>query len=297
MKRRTLLLLPLLGAPLAASGAAAAGTGVVILTDGRVAQYREALEAAQEALREAAVIDLGAADAAARVQKAAVILAIGQRAVQLAMASAPSVPVVTCMVLGGAVTGSRTLTGLRLEVSPDVQLGAFRRVHAGLKRLGVIYQPKVSGDYVAEAERAAGGLGISLVTRPVADARAVRSALPELAASIDALWLLPDPQLITPEMMNFLLVFTLERKLPLLGFFDSLTRAGALASVAPDYRAIGQRAAKLASELAARPAESRVPVPPMIGSPGTLSINLKTARQLGIEVPADVVAAANQVYR
>lgn len=295
MNRRTLLLTPLLTVLVPSIGTAA-GAGVLILTDGRVAQYREALDAARDTLREATVVDLSEPDAAAKAGKAVVILAIGQRAAQLAQSSAPSVPIVTCMVLGGA-TGSRNVTGLRMEVSPDAQLGSFRRVHANMKRVGVIYQPRASAAYLAEAERIAGGLGITLTARPVNDAREVRSAITELAGNIDALWLFPDPQLITPDMFNFLLVFTLERKLPLLGFLDSFTRAGALASMAPDYKAIGQRAARLAGELAARPPEARLPVPPMVGSPGTLSINLKTARQLGIDVPADVAAAANQVYR
>lgn len=302
MRRRDLLPLPVL-ALLAARTARAAppGTpGAVILTDGRVAQYREALEAAKEVLSDATIVELSEPDAGARAARAAVLLAIGQRATQLAQSSvapAAGIPVVTCMVLGLPPSGARGLTGLRLEVSPEVQLGLFRRVHAGLKRIGVIFQPKTSGGYLAEAQRAATGLGLALVPRPVAEPREVRAALTELAAGIDALWLVPDPQLVSADMLNFLLVFTLERKLPLLGFLDSFTRAGALASVAPDYRAIGQRAARLVAELLARPPEARLTLPPLTGSPGTLSINLKTARQLGIEVAADVVAAANQVYR
>ncbi len=296
MKQRTLLLVPLLALARQPSGHAGPAA-VLILTDGRVTQYREALDAAREVLRDAAVVDLNEPDAAARVAPAAIILTIGQRAAQLAQSSAPSAVLVSCMVFGRAVAGSRRITGLRLEVAPDVQLGFFRRVHSGLRRLGVIYQAKVSGDYLAEAQRAAVALGLTLVPRAVTDAREVRSTLPELVSGIDALWLLPDPQLISADMLNFLLVSTLERKLPLLGFLDSFTKVGALAAVAPDYKAIGQRAARLAAELAARPLEARLPVPPMADSPGSFSLNLKTARQLGIDIPADVVAAANQVYR
>jgi putative ABC transport system substrate-binding protein len=170
-------------------------------------------------------------------------------------------------------------------------------VHTGLKRLGIIYQPKVSSEYLAEAQKAASNLGIELLPKAVADAREVRGTLKDLVGHIDALWLLPDPGLITPDMLNFLLVFTLEQKLPLFGFLESFTKVGALAAVSPDYKGIGQRAARLAAELASRPLESRLPVPPMADSPGSFSLNLKTAHQLGINVPADVVATANPVYR
>jgi len=296
MRRRSLLCAPLLGLlPLGQARAAAAS--VVILTDGQVAQYREARDAAHDVVREAALVDLNAADAAARLGPAAVILAIGQRAAQMAQSSNPSAVIVTCMIFGRAAAGTRRVTGLRMEVSPDTQLAYFRRVHSGLKRLGVIYQAKVSDEYLADAQRVSAGLGLKLLPRAVTDAREVRSTLTELVSGIDALWLLPDPQLINADMLNFLLVFTLERKLPLFGFLESFTKVGALAAVAPDYKGIGQRAAQLAAELAARPLESRLPVPPMVDSPGTFSLNLKTARQLGIEIPADVVSAAHQVYR
>jgi putative ABC transport system substrate-binding protein len=296
MRRRPLLLAPLLA--LAGSPSArAAPSGVIILTDGHVAQYREALDAAREVLKDAAVVDVNESDAATRAAAAAVILAIGQRAAQMAQTDNAQAVIVTCMVFGRAVAASRRITGLKMEVSPDTQLAYFRRVYSGCKRLGIIYQTKVSGDYLAEAQKVASGLGLSLVPRAVTDALQVRSTLSEMVGAIDALWLLPDPQLINADMLNFLLVFTLERKLPLFGFLESFTKVGALAAVAPDYKGIGQRAARLAAELAARPPESRQPVPPMAESPGTFSLNLKTARQLGIEIPADVVAAANQVYR
>jgi hypothetical protein len=53
----------------------------------------------------------------------------------------------------------------------------------------------------------------------------------------------------------------------------------------------------MALELLARPAEARVPVPPPTVCPGALSINQRTARQLGVDISPDVLAKARQVYR
>ncbi len=138
---------------------------------------------------------------------------------------------------------------------------------------------------------------MALVAKPVANAREVRAALGEIAGSIDALWLVPDPHLITAEMVYYLLVFTLERKLALFGFLESFTKVGALASVSPDYREIGRRAARMATDLLARPDAARLPVPPPVASPGSLSVNEKTAKQLGLNIPAGVLSSARQVYR
>ncbi|HWE26966.1 MAG TPA: ABC transporter substrate binding protein, partial [Polyangia bacterium] len=112
-----------------------------------------------------------------------------------------------------------------------------------------------------------------------------------------ALWLMPDPRLISAEMFNFLLVFTLEHKIALFGFLDSFTQAGALASIAPDYGDIGRRAARIAADLAQKPPEARLPVPPPVGAGGVLSVNAKTAKRLGLDIPPSALGKAKQVYR
>jgi putative tryptophan/tyrosine transport system substrate-binding protein len=289
--RRAILMAALLLPRLAAAG------GVVALGDERVSQYREALSAAREIVKDAPVIDPNAGDAAAQLKKAdpAVILAVGQKALQVARAAAPATPTVFCMVLGG--TGSRQVTGVKLEVAPAAQLQLIKQVDPQAKRIGVIYEPKASGAYLEDALKAAGNLGLTLVARPVTDAREVRSALGEIAEGIDALWLMPDPRLISAEMFNFLLVFTLEHKIALFGFLDSFTQAGALASIAPDYAEIGRKAAHIAADLAQKSPEARLPVPPPVGASGVLSVNAKTAKRLGLDIPPSALGKAKQVYR
>lgn len=273
---------------------------VTVLTDSRVLQYRSALTTAKEVLHNPQVLEVGAADLQAQLGQATaagtIILAIGQKA--LLVAQQAGATVVFCMVLGPAAVPGRTVTGLRLEVAPEAQLAYFRRVHPALRRLGVVYNARNWATYVQEATQVAAAHGLSLIARPVADAREVRAAVSDMAGNhIDGLWLLPDPQLVTVEVFNFLLVFTLERKIALFGFFEDFTRAGALASVSPDYSAIGRLAGKLAAEIAARPVESRLPLPPSIASPGVLTINAKTAQQLWLDIPDDVLNSAAQVYR
>ena len=273
--------------------------GVVAITDGRVAQYKEALAAAQTIVSGAVVVDLAAGDPSARVKELqpTVILAVGQRALQAARAAAPETPVVHCMVLGAAAAGSRLVTGVRLEVAPAELLASLTSVLPSAKRIGVIYDPKTLGWYLDEAEKAARGLGLTLVPKAVADARDVRGAADAIGGQIDVLWLWPDPRLINSEMFSVLLLSTIDRRVALVGFLDSFTQAGALASVAPDYREAGKRAGKLAAELLAKSAAARVPVPPPLLSPGALTVNLKTAKQLGVEVPASALSRARQVYR
>jgi putative ABC transport system substrate-binding protein len=270
--------------------------GVAVVGDARVAQYKDALSGVREVLRDAPLVDPSASDAVDQLKRLdpAVALVVGQKALQIVRAASPATPVVYCMVLGNAATPSRTASGVRLEVPPANQLEQLKQVHPAARRVGVIYQPQVSGPFLEEAMKVSGRLGITLVSRPVQDAKEVRTAIGEIAGGIDALWLMPDPRLISAEMFSFLLVFTLEHKIALFGFSDSFTQAGALVSVAPDYQEIGRRAARLANDAAQKPA---APLPAPTTSPGALTVNLKTAKQLGLEIPQSVLSKARQVYR
>src|SRR5439155_27020668 len=114
---------------------------------------------------------------------------------------------------------SRTTTGVPLEVPPYAQFAQLKQVDGKARRIGVIFDPRVSGPYVEEAARAAGSLELTLVKRAVFDPREVRSALAAIADGIDALWLIPDGRLYTPEMFSFLLDSTVvQRKIGLFGF-------------------------------------------------------------------------------
>lgn len=272
---------------------------VVIVSDARVPQYREATAAAREALPSAPLLDVTAGDLAALIgqHRPSVVLAVGQKALASAQSAAPELPIVYCLVLGASAPATKTVTGVRLEVSAAEQLALLRLVHPKLKRVAVIYEPRNWTEYITDASKAAQGLGISLVPRAISDGKQVRAVLSDLLSGVDGLWLLPDPQLITAEMFGFLLVSTIERKVPLFGFFDSFTKAGALASVSPDYTAIGQKAAKLAQSIAQKPETTRIPVPSPVQSPGVLTINQKTAGQLDVELSQEVLSKARQVFR
>ena len=94
-----------------------------------------------------------------------------------------------------------------------------------------------------------------------------------------------------------ILVMTLMGDNPLIGFLDSLTQAGALASISPNYNDNGARAGKLAAEILARPDGRRIPVPPPVFAPGNLTLNLQTAKALGVTVSDKSIGAATQVIR
>jgi ABC-type uncharacterized transport system substrate-binding protein len=282
---------------LAGSAAAPAAPGIIAISDDKVAQYREALEAAKEVARDAAFVDENAPDATEQLRQAELILAIGPRALQLARSAAPQTPTVYCMVLASSVQPSKNVTGVALEVPPYVQFAEWKQIKWDGLRVGVVYDPQASKSYFDEAGKAAAALGLTLVTRPITQSKDLLSAVAQIADKIDVLWLMPDPQLFTAEAGRSLIGFALERKVPVLAFADTFTQAGALASMTPDPRDIGRRAARLAIGILGRNPDARMPLPPPTTSPGALSVNLRTAAQLDIDVPDSLLRKAHQIYR
>ena len=279
--------------------AALAGSAPVVVVESHVSQYRTAAKAAETHLPGAVEVEPADEALAAKLAGAPVVVAVGRKALSAARArAATDAVVVFCMVLGvtSADLGPAS-TGVPLESDPRVTVARIRQIAPAAKRVGLIYDPAGSALFVERARAAAAEAGLTLVATSVAGPAQVKGSAESMAGKIDALWLPPDPRVYTRELSAYLLGFASERKLPLFGFLESFTEAGALASMSPDYADIGDRAGKLAAEIAARPAASHLPVPPLAYAPGDLSINLNTAQALGLEIPASAQATAKRVMR
>jgi putative tryptophan/tyrosine transport system substrate-binding protein len=290
--RRTFHLMLVLLLP---AGGAMAQSPVVLL-ESKVAQYREAANATKSVLPGAREVDLNDPDAASKLANAPVIVAVGMKCLSFARQRAEQTPVVFSMVLGVSRSWlTDTVTGVPLEPDPKSVLAHIRSVAPRVRRVGILYNPNTSDFFISEAQKAARNLGVSLVQRPIQNGGQVKEAVNSFASEIDAIWLPMDPNLFTKEMFVFLLNFSAERKLPLFAFLDNLTSAGALASVSADYSEIGEQAGRMAADVLKSGAGRRVP--DAVFSPGKLTVNLRTAQALGIEVSAKALGDAKQVIK
>ncbi len=272
--------------------------GIVMITEGGVAQYQETMNAVRSRISgKVATIDLSnTVDPLGQVRQAhpQAIVAIGIKALALVARAITDVPIVYCTVLAPGQHGlvGPNITGVPLDVPVAQQLEQFRNVAPNkVKRIGVIASPAVA-PLVNEATAAAGKLGLKIVAESIGSSREVADAFSKLSKQVDALLLLPDSKIMNKEVFNYLLRASLDANVPLFGFLEGLTQAGALASISPDYQDIGIRAGQLASQAA-----EKSTVPPKTFSRGALSINLKTAERLGIAVDERIVQGAKKVFR
>jgi putative ABC transport system substrate-binding protein len=235
-----------------------------------------------------------------RSREPELIVAIGVLAAEFAKREFEDVTVLYVMVPNRSAhdLAGENIAGISLDIPIERQLDVYRSMVSGMRALGAIYDPQKSAAFVAEAKAVAEQNGLTLHTREVTSRKEVPSALRALLREeeIDALWMIPDDTVVTPESFKFLLLTSFEHDLPFLAASDIFVKVGALASLTPDYADVGRQGCELATALTSgrtSAAGINVVMPAKIN----LSINLKTARKIGLAIPEDVIATADVVYR
>jgi putative ABC transport system substrate-binding protein len=139
-------------------------------------------------------------------------------------------------------------------------------------------------------------LGLKLLASPVDSQKGVPAALRSMLGTIDALWMVPDETVVTPEAFEFLLLAAFENNLPFLAASDIFVEVGAFASLSPDYADVGRQACQLVREIeSGRLKLTKVDIVPP--AKVNLAINLKTASKIGLTLPLEVIQSASKVYR
>ena len=225
-----------------------------------------------------------------------VVVAVGLKAALVVRQGLSSVPSIFCMVLNPEkynLTQSH-MTGIALEIPFEDQIESLQKVLPKIKRVGVIYNPLKTGRIVKGAIRQAKNLGVELVPREISSEKEVPATLRAIVPHIDALWLLPDSTVLTPDSFNFLLQTTLEANIPVVGFSPDLVSKGVLLSVHFSYEDVGKQAARLAKKFLN--GHKLTPGVVLTPEPLRLAINLKTANFLGISVPPNVLNRFQEMY-
>jgi len=165
-----------------------------------------------------------------REQRPSVVVAIGDSALAEAR-KLRSTRVVYGLALNvSEETLGNNISGVSMMVSPDSYMKLFSALR--FKRIGIIYNRKLTGAYVSRARAHAERMGIELVALKITSAMEVPQKLAELRnRKIDALWLLADTTAITPETVDSYFSFAQQKELPVIGFSTAYLTKGALASL------------------------------------------------------------------
>jgi len=190
---------------------------------------------------------------------------------------------------GGNVTGLSVqmtdLAGKRLEL--------LREVVPGLRRLAIMVNSGASAASLEmdEAQAAAKMLGLDIAAFEIRRAEDIAPAFEALKGRAEALYVVADP-LITSNRLR-INILALGAHLPTMHSFREHVEAGGLMSYGANFPDLFRRAAEFVDKIlrGTKPADIPVEQPTKFD----LVINLTTAKALGIDVPATLLARADEV--
>jgi ABC-type uncharacterized transport system substrate-binding protein len=190
--------------------------------------------------------------------------------------------------------GARNVAGVTMRLEVEPQLRELRKNLPSAKKVGVLYDTKNSEAEVASATKASAGLDLEIVPATMTDASGLAAALSGLLAKkIDVLWMVPDSTVTPPgnqEAFQYIYANTIKAGVPVVGYTDRLTQAGAVFSLQPDYAEIGVQAGEMVKKVAGGVSPESLGI--QRARKAVLSVNLKVAGTLGITLPAEAVSRA-----
>ena len=231
-----------------------------------------------------------------RASEASLVLAVGLKAALAAKLEIVDVPIVYMMILDPAKhnLNAPNMTGTLLEIPPDRQFKLIHSFLPNVRKLGVLSNPQVGSTKVKEAAAQATAYSLQLQEFHVDGEKEVPQQLRALLASTDALWLIPDSSVLTTESIGFILDSSLARHVPVISFSPEFTRLGALLSLSVSYREVGRETGVLAKRIL--DGDRKLPAKPVPIERIKITVNLKTAKFMGIELPKEMNHLIDETY-
>ena len=227
------------------------------------------------------------------------IFAIGTPALQLVAAENPDVPIVHALVFNpfsALPSPGKNVTGVGMNPSANQVMSLIKELNPKMHRIGVLFDPSSSSQQFSQARLVAQKEGLQLVSREIRSSGEIAAALTSLENEIDALWLWPDERFLVDDVLQRIFLFSFERKIPVLGLSERHTQVGAVLSLSyASAKDMGRQAAAAANAIIA---EKKSTVPAHIPLRQTkLTVNLKTARKLDVDVPESIISRADNAVK
>jgi len=231
-----------------------------------------------------------------RTSNASLIVAVGLKAALAAKVEIVNVPIVYMMILDPLKhqLTAANMTGTLLEVPVDRQIKTMRTFLPTLHRLGTLYDPTKTSSRVKDAVLKATSSDFQLKGLPVESEKEVPQQLRALLSDVEALWLMPDSTVLTNESLRFILDSALAHQIPVIGFSSEFTRLGALLSVSVNYGEVGRETGLLAKRIL--DGEHVLPLNPVPIERVKITVNLKTAKYLGMTFPKELMSLIDETY-
>ncbi len=191
---------------------------------------------------------------------------------------------------GGNVTGFSDLTPVREQLELLAQFG-------DISALGHVYSSgEANAVVLAEmAEQVCRELGIEFVPATVTNTAEVRQATQAIIDRVDVVYVSTDNTVVSA--LNSLVAVATEAGVPVMSADpSSAEEQGVLAAYGFDYYIMGRATGRLIAEILEGADPNEIPVQYLTDADDlVLHINLDVAEELGIELPASLIARAGKI--
>jgi putative ABC transport system substrate-binding protein len=224
-----------------------------------------------------------------REERPDLILAIGADALER-VKRIRDVPILYLMVLNPEkITGvGKNVSGVSMNIAPERYLGEMEKLNIPNLRVGILYDPAKNGPEMRRIQQTARAMGIEIAAREVGNPKEVPGQLARMKGSFNVYWMLPDSTVVTPESVEFLLLFTQQNRIPVVTFARKYLEMGALFSLDIDSFDLGKQAGEMANKVLSR--NDAAEPPKADARKALIRINHKVAKKLGINV--DIVGSS-----
>ncbi|KAA3635301.1 MAG: hypothetical protein DWP97_05020 [Calditrichaeota bacterium] len=236
------------------------------------------------------------------IEAPSLILTIGSSPTQFAKDNFKNTPIIFSSVkypvLSGFVNSikypGKNITGASINIPTDVQFEKFKEIIPNLKKIGVLYTENTE-PLIPQAKIIAEELGLELVALKVTNERDLPKMLDSLASNVQGIWSVADHNLFKPKSTRYILINTLRKRIPFMGFSKYVVESGALFALDFDYKAVGLQAGSIVNKVLSgeNPANISVTTADVIW----FHYNEKTAERIKITIPPELAAVAKEVYR
>ncbi len=248
----------------------AAGATIAVVWSGQTDAYQEALQGFQKAaLFRYMVFPLGnaagtASEVAQKISAGAfnANVILGSEALTVVKYLPAGTSVVYTMVLEPLELQGYPSSGIVIKIDLADQFASLVKLFPGKRRVGIIYNPRMSGKDVASARTLGPKYGLDIFPIAIENREELVGALTKMTTrNVDFLWMPIDPILALPQSVSELVQHCLKENLYLIGFSKYHVKAGALLAFSADYYDVGAQTANYVQRLLAGKTKPQVEYP------------------------------------
>ncbi len=225
------------------------------------------------------------------------VVALGRRGLEAAQQVEWTGPVVVSAILWDPSLSAHQIPGISLDPDPRRVLGSLRMLAPDIRRVFTIVNYEQNKWLLDRARSAVAELGLTLTIKDAATlrtaAQAYRDVLQNIDPTHDALWLPLDPNF-DESTLRLILGTAWKKRLVVFSSGPDMAQRGALFSFYPDYKAIGYHVAELLQDAPLAEPGNRTIRPT---SDIKLTVNLRTAQHIGLELNNEVKAKIEVIFK